>query len=210
MPAAVLEAFFGVHRLSSYGTNGIASIDKPAAFFAIMVREHRRLKKEKKMKKRTDYLSWDEYFMGVALLSAQRSKDPNTQVGACIVNPKNKIVGVGYNGFPTGCSDDEFPWDREGEYLDTKYPYTCHAELNAVINKISADLYDCRLYVALFPCNECAKVIIQAGITEVIYLSDKYAETDAVKASKRMFQAAGVNCRRLELSRKAATLDFSP
>ena len=161
------------------------------------------------MKKRTDYLSWDEYFMGVALLSAQRSKDPNTQVGACIVNPRNKIVGVGYNGFPTGCSDDEFPWNREGDFLDTKYPYICHAELNAVINKISADLYDCRLYVALFPCNECAKVIIQAGITEVIYLSDMYAHTDTVKASKRLFQAAGVRCRQLEVSRRTVTLQFS-
>jgi len=161
------------------------------------------------MKKRTDYLSWDEYFMGVALLSAMRSKDPNTQVGACIVNPKNKIVGVGYNGFPTGCSDDEFPWNREGDLLDTKYPYICHAELNAVINKISADLYDCRLYVALFPCNECAKVIIQAGITEVIYLSDKYAVTDAVKASRRMFQAAGVRCRQLEVSRQTVSLRFT-
>jgi dCMP deaminase len=160
------------------------------------------------MKKRSDYLSWDEYFMGVALLSALRSKDPNTQVGACIVDPKNKIVGVGYNGFPTGCSDDEFPWNRQGDFLDTKYPYICHAELNAVINKISAQLYDCRLYVALFPCNECAKVIIQAGIKEVIYLSDKYADTDAVKASKRMFCAGGVNCRRLEVSRKNVTLEF--
>jgi dCMP deaminase len=161
------------------------------------------------MRKRTDYLSWDEYFMGVALLSSQRSKDPNTQVGACIVNPKNKIVGVGYNGFPTGCSDDEFPWAREAEYLDTKYPYICHAELNAVINKISADLYDCRLYVALFPCNECAKVIIQAGIKEVIYLSDKYGQTDPVRASKRMFQAADVRCRQLKVSRQRVTLDFS-
>jgi dCMP deaminase len=160
------------------------------------------------MKKRTGYLSWDEYFMGVALLSALRSKDPNTQVGACIVNPKNKIVGVGYNGFPTGCSDDKFPWNREGDFLDTKYPYICHAELNAVINKISADLYDCRLYVALFPCNECAKVIIQAGITEVIYLSDKYAHTEAVKASWRMFRAAGVDCRQLEVSRKSVTLEY--
>ena len=167
------------------------------------------MRTESQTKKRTDYLSWDEYFMGVALLSAQRSKDPNTQVGACIVNPKNKIVGVGYNGFPTGCSDDEFPWDREGDFLDTKYPYICHAELNAVINKISADLYDCRLYVALFPCNECAKVIIQAGITEVIYLSDKYAETEAVKASRRMFQAAGVNCRRLEVGRSELTISFA-
>ena len=167
------------------------------------------MNEDEQIRKRTDYLSWDEYFMGVALLSAQRSKDPNTQVGACLVNPKNKIVGVGYNGLPTGCSDDEFPWNREGELLDTKYPYICHAELNAVINKISADLYDCRLYVALFPCNECAKVIIQAGITEVIYLSDKYAQTDAVRASRRMFQAAGVQCRRLEVKRKTVTLSFS-
>jgi dCMP deaminase len=160
-------------------------------------------------RKRQDYLSWDEYFMGVALLSAQRSKDPNTQVGACIVNPQNKIVGVGYNGFPTGCSDDEFPWEREGQFLDTKYPYICHAELNAVINKISADLYDCRLYVALFPCNECAKVIIQAGITEVVYLSDKYQNTDSVRASRRMFTAAGVRMRQLAISREALVIPFA-
>jgi dCMP deaminase len=160
-------------------------------------------------RKRQDYLSWDEYFMGVALLSAQRSKDPNTQVGACIVNPQNKIVGVGYNGFPTGCSDDEFPWEREGQFLDTKYPYICHAELNAVINKISADLYDCRLYVALFPCNECAKVIIQAGITEVVYLSDKYQDTDSVRASRRMFTAAGVRMRKLSISREALVIPFA-
>jgi dCMP deaminase len=159
--------------------------------------------------KREDYLSWDEYFMGVALLSAQRSKDPNTQVGACIVDPRNKIVGVGYNGFPTGCSDDEFPWEREGALLDTKYPYICHAELNAVINKISADLYGCRLYVALFPCNECAKVIIQAGIGEVVYLSDKYEDTDAVRASRRMFSAAGVRTRRLEVRREALEIRFA-
>ena len=158
--------------------------------------------------KRSDYLSWDEYFMGVALLSAQRSKDPNTQVGACIVNPKNKIVGVGYNGFPTGCPDDQYPWDREGEFLQTKYPYICHAELNAVINKISADLYGCRLYVALFPCNECAKVIIQSGITEVVYLSDKYGDTDPVRASKRMFASAGVACRQLSPAREAVTVSY--
>jgi dCMP deaminase len=158
--------------------------------------------------KRSDYLSWDEYFMGVALLSAQRSKDPNTRVGACIVNPKNKIVGVGYNGLPTGCSDDRFPWDREGDFLQTKYPYICHAELNAVINKISADLYGCRLYVALFPCNECAKVIIQAGITEVIYLSDKYRDTDPVIAAKRLFEAAGVTCRQLTPSRAEVAVSY--
>jgi dCMP deaminase len=160
------------------------------------------------VRKRKDYLSWDEYFMGVALLSAQRSKDPSTQVGACIVSPRNKIVGVGYNGFPTGCSDDEFPWAREGEFLQTKYPYICHAELNAVINRISAELYDCRLYVALFPCNECAKVIIQAGIKEVVYLSDKYADTDPVRAARRMFRAAGVATRRLALSRPALLISF--
>ncbi len=160
------------------------------------------------MKKRTDYLSWDEYFMGVALLSAHRSKDPNTQVGACIVNPKNKIVGVGYNGLPTGCSDDDFPWDRQGDFLSTKYAYICHAELNAVINKISADLYDCSIYVALFPCNECAKVIIQAGIRKVVYLSDKYSDTDQVRASKRLFNSAGVVCRQLKIRRDSITIRF--
>lgn len=158
--------------------------------------------------KRTDYLSWDEYFMGAALLSARRSKDPNTQVGACIVSPQNRIVGVGYNGFPTGCSDDEYPWDREGDFLDTKYPYICHAELNAVLNRIGADLSGCRMYVALFPCNECAKVIIQSGIREVIYLSDKYADTDAVRASKRMFASAGVSFRELKTRRRTVTLSY--
>ena len=117
--------------------------------------------------KRTNYLSWDEYFMAVALLSAQRSKDPNTQVGACVANDQNKIVGVGYNGFPWGCSDDELPWSREGDYLDTKYPYVCHAELNAVLNSITTDLRNCRIYVGLFPCNECTKVIIQSGSKEL-------------------------------------------
>ncbi len=136
--------------------------------------------------KRLNYLSWDEYFMAVALLSAQRSKDPNTQVGACVANAQNKIVGVGYNGFPLGCSDDVLPWDRQGQFLDTKYPYVCHAELNAVLNSLSTDLRDCRIYVGLFPCNECTKVIIQAGIGEIIYLSDKYKDSDQVKASKRM------------------------
>lgn len=161
------------------------------------------------MKKREGYLSWDEYFMGVAMLSAQRSKDPSTQVGACIVNSFKKIVGVGYNGLPTGCSDDAFPWERDGDFLDTKYPYICHAELNAVLNKISTDLYDCSIYVALFPCNECAKVIIQSGIKEVIYLSDKYAHTDQVIASKKLFDSAGVVYRRLKMKRKQITINFS-
>lgn len=161
------------------------------------------------MRKRTDYLTWDEYFMGVALMSAQRSKDPNTQVGACIVNQKKKIVGVGYNGFPIGCSDDELPWDREGSFLETKYPYVCHAELNAVLNSISSDLCGCSIYVALFPCNECAKVIIQSGIGEVVFLSDKYADTDSVKASKKMFDQSGVTYRRLVTSCKRITIDFA-
>ncbi|MEA4890177.1 MAG: dCMP deaminase family protein [Clostridiaceae bacterium] len=150
------------------------------------------------MNKRSDYISWDEYFMGIALLSAQRSKDPNTQVGACIVNQQHKIVSVGYNGMPIGCSDDEFPWDREGTPLETKYPYVCHAELNAILNNVGFNLAGCTIYVPLFPCNECGKAIIQSGIREVVYISDKYAETDNVKASKLMMEHAGVHYRRLE------------
>lgn len=160
------------------------------------------------MGKRTDYISWDEYFMGVAILSSLRSKDPNTQVGACIVNQDKKIVGVGYNGFPSGCDDDELPWEREGVWLETKYPYVCHAELNAILNSISLNLKGCRLYVALFPCNECAKAIIQSGINEVIYLSDKYAESDNVKASKRMFTQAGVTYRQLVPQRSELLLQL--
>jgi dCMP deaminase len=158
--------------------------------------------------KRSGYLTWDEYFMAVALLSAERSKDPNTQVGACIVNSSNKIVGVGYNGFPIGCSDDELPWDREGDFLETKYAYVCHAELNAVLNSIKRDLRGCRMYVALFPCNECAKIIIQSGIQEIIYLSDKYSETKAVKASKRLFESAGVAIRKIATEREKVTVHF--
>jgi dCMP deaminase len=161
-----------------------------------------------KNSKRTDYLSWDDYFMSVALLSAQRSKDPNTQVGACIVNTQKRIVGVGYNGFPTGCSDDTLPWQREGNFTDTKYPYVCHAELNAVLNSVPGDLSGCTIYVALFPCNECAKVIIQAGIREVVYLSDKYSETDSVRASKRMFDQVGIVCRQLTPKTSCVTLNL--
>jgi dCMP deaminase len=158
--------------------------------------------------KRTDYISWDEYFMGVALLSAQRSKDPNTQVGACIVNPDKKIVGVGYNGFPSGCDDDVLPWEREGAFLETKYPYVCHAELNAILNSISRDLKGSSIYVALFPCNECAKAIIQSGIKEIVYLSDKYDGTDSVVASKRMLNQAGVTMRKLRVEREDITISF--
>lgn len=147
--------------------------------------------------------------MGVALLSAQRSKDPSTQVGACIVNAQNKIVGAGYNGLPIGCNDDCFPWEKEGPFLQTKYPYVCHAELNAILNNIGISLHGCRIYTALFPCNECAKAIIQAGITEVIYLSDKYAHTEAFQASRNMLQAAGVACRKVVTHRAEIVLRFS-
>lgn len=143
--------------------------------------------------KREDYISWDEYFMGVAKLAAMRSKDPNTQVGACIVSPQNKILSIGYNGLPVGCSDDEFPWNRESEDpYDNKYFYTTHSELNAILNYRGGSLEGCKLYVTLFPCNECAKAIIQAGIRTIIYADDKYAKTSGVRASKRMLLAAGV------------------
>ncbi len=161
------------------------------------------------MKKRTDVLLWDEYFMAVALLSAGRSKDPSTQVGACVANSQNRIVGVGYNGFPMGCSDDELPWAREGAYLDTKYPYVCHAEVNAILNAITRDLRGCRIYVGLFPCNECTKVIIQAGIREVIYLSDKYAHTDSVRAAKLMLDKAGASYRQFVPVRPSVRIDFA-
>lgn len=149
--------------------------------------------------KRTDYLSWDDYFMAVAQLSAQRSKDPGTQVGACIVNSKKRIIGIGYNGFPMGLSDDELSWSREGDFLDTKYPYVCHAEMNAITNSSNKmELDGASIFVSLFPCNECAKLIVQVGIREVVYLSDKYAEEDIFVASRRIFEMAGVTCRQLE------------
>ena len=162
-----------------------------------------------KLKKRQDYISWDEYFMGVALLSSRRSKDPNTQVGACIVNDINKIVGAGYNGLPMGCDDDEFPWEKEGEFLQTKYPYICHAELNAILNNIGMDLRGCKIYTVLFPCNECSKAIIQSGITEVIYLSDKYAGTDTSKASKLMLDKAGIISRKVTAAINSLVLSFN-
>ena len=157
--------------------------------------------------KRENYITWDEYFMGVAMLAARRSKDPNTQVGACIVSPDNIIISTGYNGLPNGCSDDEYPWEREGE--ETKYPYVVHAELNAILNANGRDLRGSRLYVALFPCNECAKAIIQAGVKEVLDLSDKYASTAATRASKRMLDSAGVTYRQLHPSTKEIVLDLA-
>lgn len=152
--------------------------------------------------KRQDYISWDEYFMGVAFLSGMRSKDPNTQVGACIVSQDNKILSMGYNGFPRGCSDDAFPWDREGEPLENKYFYSTHSELNAILNYRGGSLEGAKLYVSLFPCNECAKAIIQSGIRTIIYESDKYDNTPSVIASKRMLKAAGVTFRKYEHSNR--------
>ena len=149
--------------------------------------------------KRKDYISWDEYFMGVAKLASMRSKGPHTQVGACIVSPDNKILSMGYNGFPLGCSDDEFPWAREGgDELDKKYVYIVHSELNAILNYRGGSLEGSKMYVTLFPCNECAKAIIQAGIRTLVYDDDKYAGTANVIASKRMLKAAGVNFYRYE------------
>ena len=151
--------------------------------------------------KRKDYLGWDEYFMAIAKLSAMRSKDPNTQVGACIVSNDNRILSIGYNGAPNGFDDEKFPWGREGENLDTKYPYVCHAEMNAILNYRGSkkDLESARIYVDLFPCNECAKIIIQSGIKEVIYLSDKYAHSENNIASRRLLDECGITYKKLEI-----------
>ena len=146
--------------------------------------------------KREDYISWDEYFMGVAELSAMRSKDPHTQVGCCIVSPDHKVLAMGYNGFPRGCSDDDFPWKREGPPLENKYFYTTHSELNAILNYRGGSLEGSSLYVTLFPCNECAKAIIQAGIKEIVYDSDKYENEPSTIASKKMLSSAGVEFRK--------------
>lgn len=162
-------------------------------------------------KQRKDYLSWDEYFIAIAKLSSMRSKDPSTQVGACIVGHDNRILSIGYNGAPNGFDDKKFPWNREGDMLNTKYAYVCHAEMNAILNYRGSrkDLESAKIYVHLFPCNECAKLIIQAGIKEVLYLSDKFKdkdgtlkETDSVKASKRMLDECGVKYHQLEIDKE--------
>lgn len=158
--------------------------------------------------KREDYISWDEYFMGVAMLSAKRSKDPNTQVGACIVSKDNKILSMGYNGFPSGCSDDEFPWAREGDGLNTKYFYVTHSELNAILNYRGGSLEGTKLYVSLFPCNECAKAIIQAGIKTVVYADDKYNGTPTDIASKKMFDSAGVEYKKFHVTGREITINL--
>ncbi|CAH1393706.1 unnamed protein product [Nezara viridula] len=158
--------------------------------------------------KRTNYLDWPEYFMATAFLAAMRSKDPITQVGACIVNGKNIIVGIGYNGMPNGCSDDKFPWQKSKDKLTTKHTYVCHAELNAVLNKNCTDLYGCTMYVGLFPCNECAKVIIQSGIKKVVYLSDKHSYKAETIAAKKMFDVAGVTYEPFSPKNKKIVIDF--
>ena len=154
--------------------------------------------------KRENYLKWDEYFMAISKLSAMRSKDPSTQVGACIVSNDNRILSIGYNGTPNGYSDDEFPWNREGENLNTKYTYVCHAEMNAVLNYRGSkkDLEDAKIYVDLFPCNECAKIIIQSGIKKVIYLSDKYADSENNIASRKLFDMCGVKYEKIALDKE--------
>ena len=160
------------------------------------------------MDKREGYISWDEYFMGVALLAAQRSKDPSTQVGACIVDDSKRILSTGYNGFPHGCSDDDFPWNRDDSKGETKYQFVVHAELNAILNASGKNLNGSTVYVALFPCNECAKAIIQSGIKEVVYLSDKYHDTPSTVASRRMLNAAGVKLTQLKPTKAQLVLNF--
>lgn len=158
--------------------------------------------------KKQDYISWDEYFMGVALLASQRSKDPSTQVGACIVDNGKRILSTGYNGFPQGCSDDEFPWNRDESLGETKYQYVVHAELNAILNASGKSLAGSTLYVGLFPCHECAKAIIQSGIKDIIYLSDKYHDTPSMAASRRMLDAAGVKYSHIKLKRSQLVIKF--
>ncbi|MDO5557877.1 MAG: dCMP deaminase family protein [Clostridia bacterium] len=160
------------------------------------------------MEKRKDYINWDEYFMGVASLSAQRSKDPSTQVGACIVSVDNKILSVGYNGAACGFDDEEVPWDREGDFEKTKYPYICHAELNAILNNKGSRLDGARIYVDLFPCNECAKAIIQTGIKEVIYKSDKYNGTPENIVSKKMLNYCNVKYRKYNETGRKITISL--
>ena len=161
------------------------------------------------MEKRKDYISWDEYFMGVAILASQRSKDPSTQVGACIIDEDKRILSTGYNGFPQGCSDDEFPWNRDESLGDTKYQYVVHAELNAILNAGGKSLVGSRIFVSLFPCHECAKAIIQAGVKEVVYLSDKYTGTVSDTASRRMLNAAGVKLTKMKPTKSQIVLNFN-
>lgn len=159
--------------------------------------------------KRQDYISWEEYFMGVAMLSAERSKDPNSQVGACIVSSDNKILSMGYNGFPSGCSDEDFPWTRdEADPINNKYPFVTHGELNAILNYQGGSLKGTVLYVTMFPCNECAKAIIQSGIKKVVYGINKYPASMEVTASMRMLKSAGVIIEEYKKSGRQVTLSL--
>ena len=157
-----------------------------------------------------DNISWEEYFMSIALLSSMRSKDNNTKVGACIVSDEHKVLSLGYNGMPIGVDDKEIPWAGSKDnlpFLETKYPYVCHAELNAILNS-NHNLKGSTVYVTLFPCNECTKAIIQKGISEVIYLCDKYSDTDSVRASKKMLESAGVKYTQYAASGKTEELNL--
>ncbi|KAL5235507.1 hypothetical protein ACI65C_002917 [Semiaphis heraclei] len=188
----------------------ICSINETTQYCDHVKADNTSAETETSNEKRKNYLSWDDFFMATAFLVAKRSKDPVTQVGACIVTPDKKIVGTGYNGMPIGCNDDDFPWGKNNpSKLENKYFYVCHAEMNAVLNKNSMDLRNCTIYVALFPCNECAKIIIQSGIKEVVYLSDKYSFKPEMIASKRMFKASGVSVRQHTPSKQHLVLDFS-
>ena len=160
------------------------------------------------MEKRSNYIGWDAYFMGVAELSAKRSKDPNTQVGACIVSKDKKILSVGYNGAPNGYNDEILPWDREGSFIDTKYAYVCHAELNAILNNKGSNLEGSTLYVDLFPCNECAKAIIQCGIKEIVYKSDKYKGSDNNIVSRKLLDECNIKYRKYEKENNLVELDL--
>jgi len=194
---------------SKSNPKSIQNEDEMEKYLGLMQREASIDPFKYRVKKRADYLTWDEYFMGVAFLSAQRSKDPSTQVGACIVDANKSIIGIGYNGFPRGCSDEVLPWARSASCeLHKKYPYVVHAEVNAILNKGSASIRGATIYVALFPCNECAKVIIQSGIREVVYLNDHYHDTDGCKASRIMFKMAGVEMRQYQPEHQEIIIRF--
>ncbi|UKZ11037.1 hypothetical protein EhVM1_000022 [Emiliania huxleyi virus M1] len=158
--------------------------------------------------KRADYISWDQYFMGVAKLSAMRSKDPSTQVGSCIIeSTTNKIISIGYNGMPRGCNDDDFPWgkkEKNSNIINTKYPFVVHSEANAILNANGTSVNGCTMYVTLFPCNECTKLIIQSGICEIVYLDD-YNDITTKTASLRMLQSAGVTIRKYKQTYRLLT-----
>lgn len=194
----VLDFSNAIANVTNVMANDVVTATRPkqACFRQLLLKEANWDPTQHPSTKRSDYLTWDDYFMAMAFLSARRSKDPNTQVGACIVDKSNCVIGLGYNGFPRGCSDDHLPWGRiDDKTLHNKYAYVCHAEVNAILNKCSASVKDATLYVALFPCNECAKVIIQSGIREVVYMADTYRDTDMCRASRIMFQMAGVTLR---------------